>query len=59
MTQTPQAILDLVERFARNIDLYRSPSYNEAQGRQEGNSATMWGVVGLYMERMWCGSLAL
>ena len=31
----PQAILDLVERFARNVDLYRSASYNETQARRE------------------------
>ena len=35
MTQAPQAILDLVERFSRNIDQYRSSSYNEAQARRE------------------------
>jgi hypothetical protein len=35
MTQAPQAILDLVERFGRNIDQYRSPSYNETQARRE------------------------
>jgi len=31
MTQAPQAILDLVERFGRNIGQYRSPSHNETQ----------------------------
>ena len=35
MTEPPQAILDLVELFDRNIDLYRSPSYNETQARRE------------------------
>ncbi len=35
MTQPPQAILDLVERFARNGDRHRSPSYNETQARRE------------------------
>jgi hypothetical protein len=31
----PREILDLVERFDRNADAYRSPQYNEAQTRQE------------------------
>jgi len=31
----PQAILDLVERFERQLDAYKSGSYNEAQLRQE------------------------
>jgi len=35
MTAARQAILDLVERFARNADLYRSPSCNESQARHE------------------------
>ena len=35
MTAARQAILDLIERFARNVDLYRSPSYNETQARHE------------------------
>ena len=35
MTATPQAILDLVERFSSNSDLYRSPSSNETQARRE------------------------
>ena len=35
MTEIPQTILDLVERFDRNSDLYRSPSYNETQARRE------------------------
>ena len=35
MSTTPQAILDLVERFDRNVDQYRSPSYNETQARRE------------------------
>jgi len=32
---TPHEILDLIERFERNIDSYRSPAYNEAQLRQD------------------------
>jgi len=36
MTQAPQAILDLVERFGRNIGQYRSPSYNETQAAASG-----------------------
>ena len=35
MTATPQAILDLVERFSSNVDPDRSPSYNETQARRE------------------------
>ena len=35
MTQALQAILDLVERFGRNVDQCRSPSYNETQARRE------------------------
>ena len=35
MTEAPQAILDLVERFSSNVDDYRSPSYNETQARRE------------------------
>ena len=31
----PQAVLDLVERFARNREAYKSPSYNETQLRRE------------------------
>ncbi|MCI0463898.1 MAG: N-6 DNA methylase [Gemmataceae bacterium] len=31
----PAEILELVERFDRNADAYRSPQYNEAQTRQE------------------------
>jgi hypothetical protein len=31
----PQAVLDLVERFERNRDAYKSPSYNETQLRRE------------------------
>src|SRR6266850_535096 len=31
----PKAILDLVERFERNLDAYRSPQYNETQLRRE------------------------
>ena len=36
MPQTPPQILfDLIDRFERNIESYRSPAYNEAQVRQE------------------------
>jgi len=35
MASVPQGILDLVERFDRNRDAYRSGAYNEAQVRQE------------------------
>jgi len=35
MTEPPQTILDLVERFSSNADLYRSPGYNETQARRE------------------------
>ena len=31
----PQAVLDLIERFERNRDAYKSPSYNETQLRRE------------------------
>src|SRR3989442_4473918 len=31
----PQMILELVERFERNKDAYRSPHYNETQLRRE------------------------
>jgi predicted type IV restriction endonuclease len=31
----PQAVLDLVERFERNREAYKSPSYNETQLRRE------------------------
>jgi predicted type IV restriction endonuclease len=31
----PKEILDLVERFERNLEAYRSGQYNEAQVRQE------------------------
>jgi len=31
----PQIIFDLIERFERNIESYRSSAYNEAQVRQE------------------------
>ena len=33
MSASRQAILDLVERFARNVDLDRSPGHNEARLR--------------------------
>jgi len=32
---TPEQIIELVERFDRNLDSYRSGKYNEAQVRQE------------------------
>jgi type I site-specific restriction endonuclease len=32
---TPHAVLDLVERFERNREAYKSPSYNETQLRRE------------------------
>lgn len=31
----PQAIRDLIERFERNFDGYKSPQYNETQLRRE------------------------
>ena len=31
----PREIIELVERFDRNRDVYRSPSYNETQLRRE------------------------
>jgi predicted type IV restriction endonuclease len=31
----PRPVLDLVDRFDRNRDAYRSPHYNETQLRQE------------------------
>jgi hypothetical protein len=31
----PQAVLDLIERFERNREAYKSPSYNETQLRRE------------------------
>ena len=34
-TQAPQIILDLVERFERNYEAYKSGSYNETQVRRE------------------------
>jgi len=35
MTAAPQAVLDLMERFACNVDLCRSTSCNETQTRRE------------------------
>ena len=35
MSSVPQTVLDLVERFERNLDAYRSGQYNEAQVRIE------------------------
>ena len=34
-TAVPRLILDLVERFDRNRDSYKSPNYNETQLRRE------------------------
>jgi hypothetical protein len=31
----PEQVLDLIERFARNADAYRSTAYNETQARRE------------------------
>ncbi|HSA11090.1 MAG TPA: hypothetical protein P5205_12040 [Candidatus Paceibacterota bacterium] len=35
MAQPPPAVLDLVQRFDRNRDAYKSPHYNETQLRRE------------------------
>jgi hypothetical protein len=35
MAQPPPQVLDLVERFDRNREAYRSPHYNETQVRRE------------------------
>ncbi|HUT58138.1 MAG TPA: N-6 DNA methylase, partial [Phycisphaerae bacterium] len=35
MSPVPQVVLDLVERFERNLEAYRSAQYNEAQVRRE------------------------
>ena len=35
MPASPKQINDLVQRFERNIESYRSPAYNETQLRQE------------------------
>src|SRR5512136_1580388 len=35
MAQAPPQILELVQRFDRNRDAYRSPHYNETQLRRE------------------------
>jgi hypothetical protein len=35
MTQAPAQVLQLVETFDRNIDVYRSGAYNETQARRE------------------------
>src|SRR3989338_9160693 len=34
-SKPPQILFDLIDRFERNIESYRSPAYNEAQVRQE------------------------
>jgi hypothetical protein len=31
MAATPAAVVELVERFERNREAYKSPSYNETQ----------------------------
>lgn len=31
----PQIVLDLIERFERNLDAYKSGAYNETQVRRE------------------------
>ncbi len=33
--ETPQVVIDLVDRFECNRDAYRSSAYNEAQARHE------------------------
>jgi len=33
--ETPQVVLDLVDRFECNRDVYRSNQYNETQARHE------------------------
>jgi len=35
MSSVPQTVLDLVERFERNLEAYRSAQYNETQVRRE------------------------
>ncbi len=35
MSKLPPEILQLIERFERNIESYRSPAYNEATVRLE------------------------
>jgi len=35
MSSAPQVVLDLVERFAHNLDAYHRPDYNETQVRRE------------------------
>ncbi|MGH7273206.1 MAG: hypothetical protein ACREIQ_01940, partial [Nitrospiria bacterium] len=35
MSETPKQIIELVNRFERNIESYRSQGYNETQLRQE------------------------
>ena len=35
MAQPPPQVLELVQRFDRNLDAYRSPHYNETQVRRE------------------------
>ncbi|MDD5223122.1 MAG: hypothetical protein PHE84_03955 [bacterium] len=35
MSSAPKQILDLVERFEKNFESYKSPAYNEEQLRSE------------------------
>jgi len=35
MTQPPSSVLELIQRFYRNRDAYKSPQYNETQLRRE------------------------
>jgi hypothetical protein len=35
MAQPPPQVLELIQRFDRNRDAYRSPHYNETQLRRE------------------------
>ncbi len=35
MPQIPQSLIELVQRFERNIESYRSSAYNETQLRRE------------------------
>ncbi|MBI3596707.1 MAG: hypothetical protein HY203_06100 [Nitrospirae bacterium] len=35
MSEAPKPIIDLIERFERNIESYHNPTYNETQVRQE------------------------
>ena len=35
MSDVPQSVLDLIEKFDRNIDEYKNPSYKETMIRVE------------------------